>query len=295
MGILQDLFKNIEMLFLSLHTLDYSKLILFLGTFILIYLIHFLFLNRKYKKQINKANVELKRINLEATLSTKKQNLFYFYFYSFLFVSFLYLMKDNLAIILPILSAVTIIFILSLKEQLNNIFLGILYKSSITTTIYEGMLFYFKEHPNDICKIVKVNLFKSIYKNERTGRLHSIENKNLNNENLMHKVLDDLDYVEFSYILKYDDDIEKYISKTKEKLDDYLSGINFNLSNLKNNIFQIKMKYNSAPYLKPFYDINLSYKSKDEIIVVISLTTYNYNYDDYLEDFLKYRPKDITK
>lgn len=200
-------------------------------------------------------------------------------------------MKDNLNIILPVVTAVIVLFIISLKEQLNNIFLGILFKSSISTTIHEGMYFYFKETPNEVCKIVKVNLFKTIYKNEKTGKLLSIENKQLNEMKLVHKVLKNLDYIQFNFIVKNDYDLDRYIKKLKVKLEDYINSSNVEIKELKENIFILKEKYNSVPYLKPFYEIDIKYTSKEEISIFLNITIYNYNYDNYLEDFLYFRPK----
>lgn len=44
-----------------------------------------------------------------------------------------------------------------------------------------------------------MNLFKTIYKNEMIGKLFSIENRVLNETEIVHKVVDSLDYVEFKY------------------------------------------------------------------------------------------------
>lgn len=292
MNLFKELFGNMENLLNVFLTFDYSKLLLSFLFISVIYLIHFAFVTFKYKRILEKTFIEIKKINIEATLVNKRKHWLRVYFIIFLFVSFLVISKDNLNLVLPLLSALAVISILSLKEQLNNIFLGVLFKSTISTTIYEGMMFYFRDKPNEVCKICKVNLFKTIYKNDRTGRLHSIENKFLNESNILHKVLRSLDYVEYKYIIKSDYDIEKYIEINKMLLEKYILSINEDYNkDLKENIFDLKFKFNSAPYLKPFYTINLEYKNKDEIQILIELTTYNYDYDNYLEDYLKYKPK----
>lgn len=292
MNLFKELFGNMENLLNVFLTFDYSKLLLSFLFISVMYLIHFAFVTFKYKRILEKTFIEIKKINIEATLVNKRKHWLRVYFIIFLFVSFLVISKDNLNLVLPLLSALAVISILSLKEQLNNIFLGILFKSTISTTIYEGMMFYFRDKPNEVCKICKVNLFKTIYKNDRTGRLHSIENKFLNESNILHKVLRNLDYVEYKYIIKSDYDIEKYIEINKVLLEKYILSINEDYNkDLKENIFDLKFKFNSAPYLKPFYMINLEYKNKDEIQILIELTTYDYDYDNYLEDYLKYKPK----
>lgn len=169
--------------------------------------------------------------------------------------------------------------------------MGLAFKSSILTTIYEGMEFYFKDKPNEVCKITKINLFKSIYKNKISGQLLSIENKVLNEKEIIHKVVSDLDYIEFKYVVKSDYDIESYVEKTKNELANYINVINVDFKTLREIVFSLKSKYNTTPSLKPFYSINISSETKEEFIIRVALTTYQYNYENYLNDFLKFRPK----
>ena len=182
-----------------------------------------------------------------------------------------------------------------MKEQLNNMFLGFSYKSAISTTIYEGMEFYFKNKPNEICKVTKVNLFKTIYKNEMSGQLFSLENKALNELEIIHKVVKDLDYVEFKYIVKSDYPFEEYVKETKEKLNNYINIIEVDFKTLRETILSLKSNYNSTPFLKPFYKIDIEFDTKEDVIIKLKLTTYKYNYNNYLDDFLKFRPKVINQ
>ncbi|AXH12547.1 hypothetical protein [Halarcobacter bivalviorum] len=291
MNVLKNLFTDLENLFSIFNDFDYSKLILLTITMTIVYLINIFVLHRYHKNKINKTQIELKRINLEANLNLKKQNLSKLYIAIFLFISFLIISNNNLALIIPVLSALILILLFSIKEQLNNIFLGLAYKSSILTTIYEGMEFYFKEKPNEICKITKVNLFKTIYKNEMTGQLLSLENKVLNEKEIIHKTVSDLDYIEFKYTVSNDFDLEPYIEKTKETLIEYINAIDVDFKTLRETILSLKSKYNATPSLKPFYTIDVSFDTKEDMTIKIKLTTYQYNYDNYLDDLLRFRPK----
>lgn len=290
MNFLKDLFNNLEMLISSLILFDYSKLILILLIFVILFIIHLIFIKRNFRKNIKNTNIELKKINIEASYLAKRKKLAFFYTYGFFILGFLFITKDNLNIVLPVLTGFTIILIFSLKEQLNNIFLGILFKSAITTTIYEGMEFYEKGKPNEFFKIIKINLFKSILKNEKTGQIESIENKELNSLHIIHKALKGLDYVSFKYVVLNDFNFKEYIKFVDNFFKEKTSITEVNFNSLKGEIFDIKEKYNSAPYLKPFYDLDINMKNKDETEITIFLTLYNYNYENYLNDYLKLKP-----
>lgn len=295
MNIIKKLFTDLESLLSLLVDFDYSKLILLAIILSIIYLINNIILNKYYKPGINKTKIELKKINLEAALYKKRKYLLKTYLILFIIISFFVISKNNLSIIIPILSAFILISLFSMKEQLNNMFLGFSYKSAISTTIYEGMEFYFKNKPNEICKVTKVNLFKTIYKNEMSGQLFSLENKALNELEIIHKVVKDLDYVEFKYIVKSDYPFEEYIKETKEKLNNYINIIEVDFKTLRETILSLKSKYNSTPFLKPFYKIDIEYDTKEDVIIKLKLTTYKYNYNNYLDDFLKFRPKVINQ
>lgn len=286
---------DLESLLSLLVDFDYSKLILLAIILSIIYLINNIILNKYYKPGINKTKIELKKINLEAALYKKRKYLLKTYLILFIIISFFVISKNNLSIIIPILSAFILISLFSMKEQLNNMFLGFSYKSAISTTIYEGMEFYFKNKPNEICKVTKVNLFKTIYKNEMSGQLFSLENKALNELEIIHKVVKDLDYVEFKYIVKSDYPFEEYIKETKEKLNNYINIIEVDFKTLRETILSLKSKYNSTPFLKPFYKIDIEFDTKEDVIIKLKLTTYKYNYKNYLDDFLKFRPKVINQ
>ncbi|MGJ0357221.1 hypothetical protein [Aliarcobacter cryaerophilus] len=291
MNVIKKLFTDLESLLSLLVDFDYSKLILLAIILSIIYLINNIILNKYYKPGINKTKIELKKINLEAALYKKRKYLLKTYLILFIIISFFVISKNNLSIIIPILSAFILISLFSMKEQLNNMFLGFSYKSAISTTIYEGMEFYFKNKPNEICKVTKVNLFKTIYKNEMSGQLFSLENKALNELEIIHKVVKDLDYVEFKYIVKSDYPFEEYVKETKEKLNNYINIIEVDFKTLRETILSLKSKYNSTPFLKPFYKIDIEFDTKEDVIIKLKLTTYKYNYNNYLDDFLKFRPK----
>ena len=278
-----------------LNNFDYTKLLLLTIILAIIYLINIILVNKYYKPRINKTKIELKKINLEATLNNKRQYLLKIYLILFLFISFFIIFKNNLTVIIPILSALILISLFSMKEQLNNIFLGLSYKSSISTTIYEGMEFYFKEKPNEVCKVTKVNLFKTIYKNQMSGQLFSLENRVLNEIEIIHKVIKNLDYVEFKYVVKNDYPLEEYIKETRENLNKYVNKVDVDFKTLRETILSLKSKYNTTPFLKPFYKIDVEFDLKEEVIIKLKLTTYKYNYDRYLDDLLKFRPKAISQ
>ena len=295
MNVIKKLFTDLESLLNLLVDFDYSKLILLAIILSIIYLINNIILNKYYKPGINKTKIELKKINLEAALYKKRKYLLKTYLILFIIISFFVISKNNLSIIIPILSAFILISLFSMKEQLNNMFLGFSYKSAISTTIYEGMEFYFKNKPNEICKVTKVNLFKTIYKNEMSGQLFSLENKALNELEIIHKVVKDLDYVEFKYIVKSDYPLEEYVKETKEKLNNYVNIIEVDFKTLRETILSLKSKYNSTPFLKPFYKIDIEFDTKEDVIIKLKLTTYKYNYNNYLDDLLKFRPKVVNQ
>ena len=295
MNIIKNLFTDLENLLNLLNNFDYTKLLLLTIILAIIYLINIILVNKYYKPRINKTKIELKKINLEATLNNKRQYLLKIYLILFLFISFFIIFKNNLTVIIPILSALILISLFSMKEQLNNIFLGLSYKSSISTTIYEGMEFYFKEKPNEVCKVTKVNLFKTIYKNQMTGQLFSLENRVLNEIEIIHKVIKNLDYIEFKYVVKNDYPLEEYIKETRENLNKYINKVDVDFKTLRETILSLKSKYNTTPFLKPFYKIDVEFDLKEEVIIKLKLTTYKYNYDRYLDDLLKFRPKSISQ
>ena len=295
MNIIKKLFMDLESLLSLLINFDYSKLILLSIILLITYLINNIILKKYYKPSIKKTKIELKKINLEATLYQKRKYLLKIYLILFIILSFFIISKNNLSIIIPILSAFILISLFSMKEQLNNIFLGFFYRSAIPTTIHEGMEFYFKNKPNEICKITKVNLFKTIYKNEMSGQLFSLENKALNELEIIHKVVKDLDYVEFKYIVKSDYPFEEYVKETKEKLNNYINIIEVDFKTLRETILSLKSNYNSTPFLKPFYKIDIEFDTKEDVIIKLKLTTYKYNYNNYLDDLLKFRPKVVNQ
>ena len=295
MNIIKNLFTDLENLLNLLNNFDYTKLLLLTIILAIIYLINIILVNKYYKPRINKTKIELKKINLEATLNNKRQYLLKIYLILFLFISFFIIFKNNLTVIIPILSALILISLFSMKEQLNNIFLGLSYKSSISTTIYEGMEFYFKEKPNEVCKVTKVNLFKTIYKNQMTGQLFSLENRVLNEIEIIHKVIKNLDYIEFKYVVKNDYPLEEYIKETRENLNKYINKVDVDFKTLRETILSLKSKYNTTPFLKPFYKIDVEFDLKEVVIIKLKLTTYKYNYDRYLDDLLKFRPKAISQ
>ena len=295
MNVIKKLFTDLESLLNLLVDFDYSKLILLAIILSIIYLINNIILNKYYKPSINKTKIELKKINLEAALYKKRKYLLKTYLILFIIISFFVISKNNLSIIIPILSAFILISLFSMKEQLNNMFLGFSYKSAISTTIYEGMEFYFKNKPNEICKVTKVNLFKTIYKNEMSGQLFSLENKALNELEIIHKVVKDLDYVEFKYIVKSDYPFEEYVKETKEKLNNYINIIEVDFKTLRETILSLKSNYNSTPFLKPFYKIDIEFDTKEDVVIKLKLTTYKYNYNNYLDDLLKFRPKVVNQ
>lgn len=295
MNIIKKLFMDLESLLSLLINFDYSKLILLSIILLITYLINNIILNKYYKPSIKKTKIELKKINLEATLYQKRKYLLKIYLILFIILSFFIISKNNLSIIIPILSAFILISLFSMKEQLNNIFLGFFYRSAIPTTIHEGMEFYFKNKPNEICKITKVNLFKTIYKNEMSGQLFSLENKALNELEIIHKVVKDLDYVEFKYIVKSDYPLEEYVKDIKEELNNYINAIEVDFKTLREAILSLKSKYNSTPFLKPFYKIDIEFDTKEDVVIKLKLTTYKYNYNNYLDDLLKFRPKAVNQ
>lgn len=293
MNILKNLFTDLENLLNLLNGFDYSRLILLAIILAIVYLINMIILNKYYKPAISKTKIELKKINLEANLRQKRQYLLKIYLILFIIISFLIISKNNLTVIVPILSALILISLFSMKEQLNNLFLGLSFKSSISTTIYEGMEFYFKDRPNEICKITKVNLFKTIYKNEMTGQIFSLENRVLNETEIIHRVVKNLDYVEFKYIVKSDYPLEEYIENTKENLNRYVNKVDMDFKTLRETILSLRSKYKTTPFLKAFYRIDVEFGLKENVTIKIKLTTYKYNYDNYLDDLLEFRPKPI--
>lgn len=51
-----------------------------------------------------------------------------------------------------------------------------------------------------------------------------------------------------------------------------------------------KERFKSAPFIKPFFEIDVTYKSKLEIEIKVTFSVYNYDYDSYLEDFTLLKP-----
>ena len=127
-----------------------------------------------------------------------------------------------------------------------------------------------------------------------TGQLLSLENKALNEIEMVHKAIKDLDYIEFKYRVKRDYPLEEYVEEVKKTLDEYITAVEIDFKTLRETILSLKSKYNTTPYLKPFYRIDIEFDVVDGIIIILKLSTYKYNYDNYLDDLLKLRPK-VTK
>ena len=290
MGFLKDFFINFENLILSIFYFDYSETFLLFLICMFISFIHIKLAKKKYKKYINNIDIDIKKINAEANYKNNKKNLIKLYLILFVFLSLMLIMKDNLAIFLPVITGLVVLLIFSLKEQLNNIFLGILFKSPIHTTIHEGIEFYFKDKPNEVFKIVKINLFKSILKNERSGKIESIENKDLNLIQIIHKPLKNLDYITFKYITPNNLNVDKYIEKIENYIQNSPKNEKFDFSEYREIIFDLKEKYNTTPYLKPFYDIEVYPKDKDSIEIILNLTLYDYDFKSYLKDYYLLNP-----
>ena len=88
MNIIKNLFTDLENLLNLLNNFDYTKLLLLTIILAIIYLINIILVNKYYKPRINKTKIELKKINLEATLNNKRQYLLKIYLILFLFISF---------------------------------------------------------------------------------------------------------------------------------------------------------------------------------------------------------------
>ena len=74
---------------------------------------------------------------------------------------------------------------------------------------------------------------------------------------------------------------------------DFIIEVDF--KTLRETILSLKSNYNSTPFLKPFYKIDIEFDTKEDVIIKLKLTTYKYNYKNYLDDFLKFRPKVINQ
>ena len=90
------------------------------------------------------------------------------------------------------------------------------------------------------------------------------------------------------------DIIRDYVEEVKKTLDEYITAVEIDFKTLRETILSLKSKYNTTPYLKPFYRIDIEFDVVDGIIIILKLSTYKYNYDNYLDDLLKLRPK-VTK
>lgn len=290
MGFIKDFYLNFEQLLASLLTFDYSKVVFILIFFIVSLIIHLNIEKKSTKRYLRGLNIEIKRINAEANYKNKKRTIIKVYGFVFMFCSLMLIMIDNLAIFIPVITGVIVLSLFSLREQLNNIFLGIMFKSPFQTTIHEGLEFYFLNNPNNSFKIVKINLFKSILKSDKTGKLESIENKKLNTLPLVIKPLKQLDYISFSYIVDNNLNIKEYEERVKNFIKKQSKIDEFDFSLYRQIIFDLKEKYNSIPYLKPFYYIDLIQKDKDNIEIVVNLSIYDYNMENYPNDFFYLNP-----
>lgn len=288
MNFLKELFFNIEALILNFFYIDFK--ITFFYTFILacIYILHINILRRNMKKKLAQSS-DFKKLNIETSYQARKKDLIVIYISILILLTFTTIFKENMHIFLPVISGILIILIFSLKEQLNNIFLGLLFKSSFKTTIHEGMLFYFKDRPNEPFELVKINALKSIIKNEKTGILESIEHKEINSLMMIHKPLNSLDYVTFTYLVGQKFDVIKYKEQVEKVFESFKTEVDY--TGIKKEVISIKERFKVAPYLKPSYYISVKYNTKIEMEIKVIFSIYNYNYNSYLEDFVKLKPK----
>lgn len=286
MNFLKDLFSNMNTLMLEGFQIPLTYLLSYFIFLSLIYLLHVKYLKKNLNKNIKEAN-ELKKVHLETTYQAKKRDLFVIYVGIFIFLIIATTFKNHLNIFLPVLSGIIIILIFSLKEQLNNIFLGILFKSSLGTTIQEGMLFYFKDR-FETYEIIKINIFKTIIKNKETGFLESIENNILNLANIIHKPFKGLDYVEFQYFIPAKTNLVKYQEKVEKEFLKFKTEINFN--DLRKEMISVKEKFRTTPHLRPFFKIKVIPKSKIETEIRLTISVYEYDQKRYIQDYEKFRP-----
>lgn len=288
MNFLKELFINLETLIVNFFFIDFKLTLFYIFLLTFLYILHIFILRKKMKKDMN-GYTEFKKLNIETSYQARKKDLLMIYLTILSLLIFTTIFQKNMNIFLPVITGIIIILIFSLKEQLNNIFLGLLFKSSFGTTIHEGMYFYFKDKPNEFYKIVKINILKCIIKNEKKGYLESIEHKDLNSLNLIHKPMKSLDYISFKYIIGNKIDLLRYKEQVQKVFNSYEQEIEY--GEIKKEVISIKERFKVAPYLRPSFEIDVLYKSKLEIEITVLFTVYHYDFDKYLEDFILLKPK----
>ena len=288
---INNLLYGIETFLTNFTGRHLSFVVMMLFVFLIAYYIHRYLLGKKFKLRIAEANTQkFKKFNLETEYMVKKKMLKNSYLILYLSAAVLIVLRDNINLLMPVLSGLVLVFIFAIRELLNNFILGVFFKSSLTTTVSEGMIFSFADAPNNVLEVVKINLFKTIIKNKTSGRLESIENNELNKRQLIHRPLREQDYISFRYIVGSAFNIEGYIFNLRKDLDEMVRSSKIEFEAIKNSIYLIKSRFGHSPHLKPFYKIDLKYLNKNEIEINIELTIYNYDNSNYLKDFLKFKP-----
>lgn len=189
----------------------------------------------------------------------------------------------NIKFFLSILSLVSAVLILGVREQLGDIIVGFLFNTSATRNIMKGSFiigdkieFVNNSDLKGTYHILKFNLFKTVLYNEAINDFLSIRNSDLIRNEIRHMPLNKLHTLKLTYTVPSSVDFRKLNESVSAALEQEFSNDKYNLSftEVRKEIPEIKNVYGKIPKLKN--NLRFLYKSRNELSfeLTVSFTIY---------------------
>lgn len=261
--------------------LDLSYLITFSILIGLTYLL--IILNTKIFKKLQEKQTEEKALT---KLEIKRLQTNQILIGIAIFIIFFIVLMKNFSIFMSILSIMSFMIIMSAKEQVSNIIVGLSMKIPfIKTTMNEGQIIRLKSINNDPFKILKIKLFKTLILDMNTEEIISIQNTDLISQNVYHNPVKEFDIINYEYII-----CSEQFPVNESKIKEYLMELSKNevieFSDLRKMVGYIKYEYEYFPSLKNNLNIKYTFLNSKEIKVEIETKRFNYNYQNYNKEYV---------
>lgn len=209
----------------------------------------------------------------------------------------LFLLIKNFSVLTSILSIMSFMIMMSAKDQVSNIIIGISIKLPfLNTTIQEGQIIKLKNIGKSPLKILKVKIFKTLLLDLNTEEIISIQNTDLISNIIYHSPVKEFDIVSYEYIIDAEmfpvneKPLTVYLSQiTAEELATAKQTENSNKIHydLKKIVGYIKHEYEYYPSIKNNLKIKYEFIDSKQIRVEIKMKRFFYEYKNYNEEYMK--------
>lgn len=252
----------------------------------------FLKLNSKVFDYLQKKNKETQEITeLEIQKLKNKQKLITL----FILIVFALIFTKNFSILMSVLSIMSIMILMSAKEQVSNIIVGIVIKMPFfNTSLKEGETIHVLDLNKHPFKILKVKIFKTFLLDLNTEEVISIQNTDLISNAVFHNPVTVFDVIQFEYILdsgsffNNEEKVGEYIKKiTAEETIDY--------NELKKMIGYVKHQYEYFPSIKNNFKIHYEFIDSKQVRVTVKMKRFGYNYKNYNKEYVEIYKKLVEK